>query len=126
MTFKTDFARVQGLGTAGDGVHHWWNQRISSLALIPLTPFFVITLGRAIGGGHEVLLATYSSFWNALVAVLFFAVTAWHLAQGLQVVIEDYVPQKGLRVALLVLNKLLCGAVGAAGILAVATILFRA
>lgn len=126
MRYKTDFARVQGLGAAGDGVHHWWMQRVSSIALIPLTVLFVIPFGRALGEGHAAMLATYQTFGHALVAVLFFLVAFWHLAQGAQVVIEDYVSGKGARVALLLVNKLFCGTMAAAGVLAVATILFRA
>ncbi len=126
MAYKTDMARVKGLGAAGDGAHHWWMQRISSVALVPLTILFVFPFGRALGGGMEALTATYSNFFNALVAMLFFLVGFWHLAQGAQVVIEDYVPQKPLRVALLMLNTFICGALAVAGTLAVATILFRA
>lgn len=125
MAYRTDLQRVQGLGAAGDGVHHWWAQRVSAIALIPLTPAFVIPFGRALGGGTEALLATYGSFGHALVAVLFIAVVAWHMMLGLQVVIEDYV-QGGARVVTLLLAKFFCGAFGAAGVLAVATILFRA
>ncbi len=126
MRYKTDYARVHGLGTAGDGVHHWWMQRISSVALIPLTVLFVIPFGRALGNGHEAMIAIYSTFGHALVAVLFFLVGFWHLAQGVQVVIEDYVPAKTVRVALLLVNALFCGALAIIGTLAVATILFRA
>jgi succinate dehydrogenase / fumarate reductase, membrane anchor subunit len=126
MRYKTDYARVHGLGAAGDGVHHWWMQRISSIALIPLTVLFVIPFGRALGSGHEAMIATYSNFGHALVAVLFFLVGFWHLAQGVQVVIEDYIHAKPLRVALLLANTLFCGALAIAGTLAVATILFRA
>ena len=126
MSFKTDYARVQGLGTAHEGVGHWWGQRVSSLALILLTPLFVIPVGRALGGRHETLDATYGSWGHAFVAISFILVACWHLAQGLQVVIEDYVPEKPLRTALLVANTLFGWALAAAGVLAVATILFRA
>lgn len=126
MRYKTDYARVQGLGAAGDGVHHWWMQRISSIALIPLTILFVIPFARALGDGYAAMLATYQTFGHALVAVLFFLVGFWHLAQGVQVVVEDYVPHKPTRVALLLANTLLCGTLAVAGSLAVATILFRA
>lgn len=126
MAFKTDYSRVHGLGAAGEGAHHWWMQRISSVALIPLTILFIIPFGRALGSGHEAMVATYSSFGNALVAVLFFMVGFWHLAQGVQVVIEDYVPHKPTRVALLMLNIFACGALAVAGMLAVATTLFGA
>lgn len=126
MGYKTDFSRVQGLGAAGDGVHHWWLQRITSVALIPLTILFVIPFARALGGGYEAMIATYSTFGHALVAVLFFLVGFWHLAMGLQTVIEDYVPNKPTRVVLLLGNTLFNGTLAVAGILAVATILFRA
>lgn len=126
MGYKTDFARVQGLGAAGDGAHHWWLHRISAIAMIPLTLLFVFPFARTLGGGYEAMIATYSTFGHALVAVLFFLVGFWHLAMGLQVVIEDYVPHKPTRVALLLCNTLFNGALAVAGILAVATILFRA
>lgn len=126
MGYKTDYARVHGLGSAGEGAHHWWMHRISSVALVPLTVLFVIPFGRALGGGYEAMLATYSSFGHALIAVLFLLTACWHLAQGAQVVIEDYVPHKPMRVTLLVVNVLFNGALAVAGILAVATILFRA
>lgn len=126
MRYKTDFARVQGLGAAGDGMHHWWMQRVSAIALVPLAVLFVIPFGRALGEGHAAMLATYQTFGHALVAVLFFLVGFWHLALGAQVVIEDYVPHKPTKVALLLANKLFCGTLAAAGVLAVATILFRA
>jgi succinate dehydrogenase / fumarate reductase membrane anchor subunit len=126
MRYKTDYARVQGLGAAGDGVHHWWMQRVSAIALAVLAVLFVIPFGRALGQGHEAMLATYQTFGHALVAVLFFLVGFWHLALGAQVVIEDYVSSKPARVALLLANKLICGLLAAAGVLAVATLLFRA
>jgi succinate dehydrogenase / fumarate reductase, membrane anchor subunit len=126
MRYKTDMARVRGLGAAGDGMHHWWMQRISSIALIPLTVAFVIPFGRSLGQGFEGMIATYSNFGHALVAVLFIAVGFWHLAQGLQVVIEDYIPAKPLRVVAVLANTLFCGALAMTGILAIATILFRA
>jgi succinate dehydrogenase / fumarate reductase membrane anchor subunit len=126
MRYKTDMARVRGLGAAGDGMHHWWMQRVSSVALIPLTVAFVLPFGRTLGQGYDAMIATYTNFGHALVAVLFFAVGFWHLAQGVQVVIEDYITSKPLRVGLLLANTLFCAALAMAGVLAVATILFRA
>jgi succinate dehydrogenase / fumarate reductase membrane anchor subunit len=126
MAFKTDYSRVQGLGSAGDGVHHWWMQRLTAVALVPLTVLFLIPFGRALGGGYEALVATYGQFGNALTAILFIAVACWHFSLGIQVVIEDYVPNKAQRVTLLILSKLFSAVLGAAGVLAVATILFSA
>ncbi len=126
MSYKTDYARVQGLGSAGDGAHHWWLHRLSAVALVPLTLLFLFPFARTLGGGYDVMLATYSTFGHALIAVLFFIVAFWHLAMGLQVIIEDYVPHKPTRVALLIGNTLFNGTLAVAGVLAVATILFRA
>lgn len=126
MSYKTDYARVHGHGAAGEGVGHWWSQRLSSVALIPLTLFFLFPFGKALGGGYEAVVATYTNWWHALVAAAFIIVSCWHLLQGLQVVIEDYVPAKGTRTALLLANTLFCWTLGAAGVFAVATILFSA
>jgi succinate dehydrogenase / fumarate reductase membrane anchor subunit len=125
MSYKTDSARVQGLGRAGEGVHHFWMQRVTSVALVPLTILFLIPFARALGGGHEALVATYGQFGHALTAILFIAVACWHFAIGIQVVIEDYV-HGATKVALIVLAKMFSAVLGAAGVLAVASILFRA
>ena len=107
-------------------MHHWWSQRVTSIALIPLTLLFLFPFGRTLGGGHEAFVATYSNLWHALVAVLFIIAAFAHLQQGLQTVIEDYVPNKTQRTAALLVNMLLCWALGAAGVLSVATVLFSA
>ncbi|MCC1480503.1 succinate dehydrogenase, hydrophobic membrane anchor protein [Roseibaca sp. Y0-43] len=126
MSFKSDYSRAHGHGAAGEGLHHWWSQRVTSIALIPLTLLFIFPFGRTLGGGHEAFVATYSNLWHALVAVLFIIAAFAHLQQGLQTVIEDYVPNKAQRTAALLVNMLLCWALGAAGVLSVATVLFSA
>lgn len=126
MQYKTDYSRVQGLGSAGDGVHHFWIQRVTSVALVPLTIMFLLPFGRALGGGYEALVATYGHFGNAVTAILFIAVACWHFSIGIQVVIEDYVSAKSTRVTLLILAKLFSAALAVCGVLAVAAILFRA
>ena len=124
MSFKTSRARVSGLGAAGHGTHHWWTQRITSVALVPLTILFVIPFAQVLGGSHAEVLALYGHPFHALVAILFIAVAFHHLAQGLQVVIEDYIHGKGLRTALLMGNAMLCFALGFAGVFAVLKIAF--
>lgn len=126
MDYKTDRSRVQGLGSAHEGAGHWWAQRLSSLALLPLTLLFLFPFARALGDGHAAVLALYQGWFHAFVAILFVAVAFWHLAQGLQVVIEDYIPSQVPRTALLLLNTLLCGTFAAAGIFAIAKIAFSA
>ena len=126
MTLKTPMNRVLGLGSAKDGVEHWWSQRISSIALIPLTILFVIPFAQTLGGGYAEMRAVYANPFHAVVAILFIAVTFWHLAQGLQVVIEDYVHGKAMRTSLLLANTLSCGLLGVAGVFAIAKIAFGA
>lgn len=126
MPFDTEYKRVHGLGRAGDGVHHWWIQRVTSVALVPLTILFLIPFGRALGGGYEALNATYGQFGNALTALLFLGVAGWHFALGIQVVIEDYVSSNATRVTLIILAKLFSYTLAVSGMLAVVTILLRA
>jgi succinate dehydrogenase / fumarate reductase membrane anchor subunit len=95
MQFRTDRQRVQGLGASRDGVGHWWSQRLTSIALVPLTVVFLFPL-----------------------------VGFRHLQQGIQVVIEDYVHDKPLLVGLQLANTLLCLAFAMTGIFAVASIAF--
>ncbi len=124
MTYKTDRARVSGLGSAGHGTEHWWLQRITAIALLPLAVLFVVPFARALGGAHGEVLALYAHPFHAIVAVLFIGVAFRHLALGLQVVIEDYVHAKAWRTGLLLGNTMFCAAFGVAGVFAVLKIAF--
>ncbi len=122
--YRTDKQRVIGLGSAKSGVHHWWSQRLSSVALLPLTILVIFPLDHALGSSWADVVATYSSPFHAIVMILFLAVGALHLQQGLQVVIEDYVHARPIRTALLLGNTMLCALLGLAGVFAVAKIAF--
>ncbi len=124
MGFRTDLQRVQGLGTSGDGVGHWWSQRLTAVAMVPLTVVFLFPFAQNLGGSWEAVRESYGHPFNAVTAILFLAVGFRHLQQGVQVVIEDYVHDKPLRTALLLANTLLTLAFAATGIFAVAKIAF--
>lgn len=126
MSYRTDKQNVLGLGTAKDGTGHWWSQRLTSVALVPLTLLFVFPFVRSLGQDFEAVRATYAHPFNAIVAILFVIVTFAHLQQGLQVVIEDYIHGKAMRTGLLLANTLFCWAVGLTGVFAVARIAFSA
>jgi succinate dehydrogenase / fumarate reductase membrane anchor subunit len=126
MGYRTPKARVVGLGSAGGGTHHWWTQRLSSVALLPLGALWVVPFAQVLGEGREAVLALYSQPFHAIVAALFVAVTFHHLAQGLQVVIEDYVHSRAWRTSLLIANGLGNAALGVAGVFAVLKIAFTA
>ncbi|MEM7057282.1 MAG: succinate dehydrogenase, hydrophobic membrane anchor protein [Pseudomonadota bacterium] len=124
MSYKTPKAMSAGLGSAGSGTHHWWQHRVSSIALIPLTILAILPFAQSLGSSHTDVLATYANPFHAIIAVLWLAVTFHHSMQGLQVVIEDYVHHKGWRTALLLGNQMFCGLFGFAGIFAILKIAF--
>ena len=124
MSFKTPKSMATGYGSAGGGTHHWWTHRITSVALIPLTIFFLLPFAGALGGSIEEVRAVYQNPFNAIVAILFIATMFHHLMQGLQVVIEDYVHHAGWRTGLLLGNTMFCAAFGLAGVFAVLKIAF--
>jgi succinate dehydrogenase / fumarate reductase membrane anchor subunit len=126
MSYRTARSRALGLGSAKEGVGHWWSQRLSSVALIPLTLLFIFPFAQSLGAGYAAVRATYANPFHAIVAILFIGATFLHLQQGLQVVIEDYVHDKALRTAALLANTTLTWAFGLAGVFAVAKIAFTA
>lgn len=122
MSYLTDRKRVQGLGSAKSGTHHFISQRVTAIALIPLVVLFVLPFGYNLGAGYDRVIAAYSHPINAIIAVLFFIAVFTHLRLGLQVVIEDYVHGKMARTALLLANTLFCWLLGLTGVFAVAKI----
>ncbi len=126
MSYITDRKRVDGLGSAHSGVGHWMSQRVTSIALIPLSLMFIFPFMRTIGADHAVMLQTYAHPYHALVATMFFIVLCMHLYQGLQVVIEDYIHGHRKRIGMLIANKLFWGGVGVTAAFAIAKIAFSA
>ena len=123
MKFQTDRSRAHGLGSAKDGVDHWWVQRVTAVALVPLGLLFIFPFASTIGEGHEAVLALYSHPWHAIIAGLFTMVAFNHLRLGLQVVIEDYV-HGAMRTIMLLGNTFFCALFGLAGVFAIAKIAF--
>lgn len=121
MSLRSPLSRARGLGSAKHGVHHFWVQRVSAVALIPLALWFVFSIAMlaAKGGSYEAVRywASYPSV--AVTLVLFLAAAAYHSALGVQVVIEDYVSSEGWKIAALMLSKLLHLVVAVAAIFAV-------
>lgn len=124
--FKTDRGRVIGLGSAKAGVHEWWMSRITSVALIPLGIFFLITVAPLIGNTYADVVATFQNPLTAILVILFLLVAFKHLADGLAEVIVDYIHHKGMLAVALVGSKLMCYGFGAAGAFAVAKIALSA
>jgi succinate dehydrogenase / fumarate reductase membrane anchor subunit len=123
-SYRSPLGRVRGLGAAHAGTQHWYLERVTSIALVPLTIWFVAAVIGLLGEPHAAVLDWLSSPWSATLAVLFVAVSFYHAALGLQVVIEDYVHSELPKTALLLAVKFLCGLLGTAGVLSVLKIAF--
>ncbi len=107
MALRSDLGRVRGLGSAKDGTSHWWAQRVTAVALVPLSIWFVFSVVNLVGvdkDGFKVWLNGPGSF---VLMALFLIALFYHMQLGLQVVIEDYVHNERNKVISLVFNKLL-------------------
>jgi succinate dehydrogenase / fumarate reductase membrane anchor subunit len=123
---RSPLGRAVGLGSAKEGVGHWWAQRLGSLALVPLGLWFAASVIALAGAPYVAFVAWLSSPLAATFMVLLLAVGFHHLAIGIQVVIEDYVHHEGAKIAALVVVKAACAVLAVAGIFAVGKIAFTA
>lgn len=111
---STSLHKVRGLGASHSGTGHFWHERLTSAALIPLTLWFAYSM-LGLAGASEVACITYlAEWWNALLMFAFVVVTLWHIKLGLQVVIDDYVHSAGKKIFLLLLVRFLVIATGSA------------
>lgn len=124
-TIRSPIGRARGLGTAHHGVHHWWMQRVSSVALIPLSAFFLFNLKHLINPNYMELI-TFLGQPHVTIALILFIITAfYHAMLGIQVIVEDYIHHKGAKVVILAFNQLFFLALGIAALYAVITIGFN-
>lgn len=114
--------REQALGPAKTGVAHWWAQRATAVALIPLTLWFVAALVGLAGRGHVAVIAWLESPLAAILTILLLLALFQHIALGLQVVIEDYLHPMRSKLAALLVVRLGCAALAVAGVFAVGRI----
>ena len=121
---RTPLARARGLGSAKAGVQHWWAQRLTAIALIPLVVWFAISLVMMSGAEYEVVRAWIGSPVVMVLLILTIAVGLHHAQLGIQVVIEDYVHSDGFKLALIVVVRFLAVFVGLAAIVAILNIGF--
>ena len=86
----TELGRVRGLGSAKEGAHHWWRQRVTAASNLFLLVWFMISLTRLSGFDYDSVHAWVGSAWVAVPLILLVISTCWHARLGLQVLIEDY------------------------------------
>lgn len=120
---RTPLGRVRGLGSAKDGTEHFWRQRVTAVANIPLILFFVGFLVSINGADYATVRAALASPLTAIVLIAVLVSALYHMRLGMQIIIEDYV-HGGLRVALILLNTFFAFAVGIASIFALLKMAF--
>ncbi len=121
---RTPLARARGLGSAKDGAGHWWAQRLTAIALIPLVVWFAISLVMLSGADYTVVRAWIGSPLVMMLLVLTIGVGLHHGQLGIQVVIEDYVGSDGWKLALIVIVKFIAVLFGLGAIVAILRIGF--
>src|SRR3954447_1439236 len=94
---RSPLARARGLGAAHAGSSHWWAQRVTAIALVPLTLWFIWSAVRLAGAPREVMAAWLSAPLPMVLMLALVVATFHHLQLGLQVVIEDYVPNEPIK-----------------------------
>jgi succinate dehydrogenase / fumarate reductase, membrane anchor subunit len=116
---RTPYAKVHGLGSARSGTEHFWYQRLTALANVPLTLFIIGLIVALHDQPHEAVRATLGSMPVALALLAFTVTGLWHMRLGMQTIIEDYVHGELLKYFALTLNMFIPAALGIACVFAV-------
>jgi succinate dehydrogenase / fumarate reductase, membrane anchor subunit len=124
MSLRSPLGRVLGLGSAKDGLHHWWMQRVSSVALVLLSIWFGVSLLTRGALDYASLIDWINGPINATLLVLLVVSVTYHSALGVQVVLEDYVSHKGAKLLSLIANQFVHLTLGAIGVLAILRVAF--
>jgi succinate dehydrogenase / fumarate reductase, membrane anchor subunit len=124
MSLQTPLRQVRGLGSAGNGVHHWWVQRLTAVALVPLSVWLLVSLLSLPALDFVTLVSWAGGTWTASLLILLVITASWHSSLGIQVILEDYVHDHGLKTVTLVLSGFVHAVLAAAGVFAVLRIAF--
>lgn len=124
MNYRTPVKQARGLGSARSGVGHWWMQRVTAIALVPLGIWFAASLIALLSADYATVTAWLSSPLNAVLTSLLLGVMFYHSWLGIQVVIEDYVHAEGLKIASLLVIKFIHVLLAAYGVFVVLRIAF--
>ena len=119
MSLRTSLSEAQGLGSAKSGTEHFWQQRMTAIANIPLVIFLLWFIVSHLGAARGDVVASVQNPFNAILLVLSFVSILWHMRLGMQAVIEDYVHGHAAKLVSLVLNNFYVAALGVAAFYAI-------
>jgi succinate dehydrogenase / fumarate reductase membrane anchor subunit len=122
MSMRTPLARVRGLGSAKSGAHHWWGQRLSAIALVPLLLWFMASLTTATTMEYATAVEWMRCPWNSTLLILMIGAMFYHAQLGLQVVFEDYISSHWLQVTSIIVVRFLAFLLAVVSIIAVLSI----
>jgi len=114
VRLRTPLAKIEGLGSAKAGTLHFWHQRMTAVALIPLSIWFAASALAYVGADQGAVAAYFADPINAVPMFLFIVAATYHMSLGLQIIIEDYFHNEGQKIALLLLNRFAAWVIGAA------------
>ena len=120
---RSPLGRARGVGSGHSGVHHWYSERITAIALVPLTIWFIISVLRMVGASQSMVAIWVASPLNAALLLALIAITFHHMQLGIQVVLEDYTPNPKKLMACVLINRgvaLLLGLIAAISVLKLA------
>jgi succinate dehydrogenase / fumarate reductase membrane anchor subunit len=124
MSLLTPFKRASGLGSTSDGVKHWWMQRMTAVALVPLTVWVAFSVAAHAGADYTSVATWFAQPFTTTMLTLFVFTAFLHASQGLTVVIEDYIHHDGIKVTALVGMKLVLVLLGTSSALSVLRVAF--
>lgn len=120
--YRTPLKTARGLGSAKEGLHHWVVQRITAVALVFLSLWFLYFVVNLVGSDHVAAMDAVAKPWNAVLLIAFVVASFWHAQLGLQVVLEDYVHSPGVAMASQLAVRFACALGALAGVFAVVLI----
>jgi succinate dehydrogenase / fumarate reductase membrane anchor subunit len=124
VSYRTPLSRARGLGSAKHGVSAWIGERVAAVALVPLTLWGVFAVLRLAARDYTFAVHWIAQPLNAVLMVLLLAISFWHMAGGVRVIIEDYVHVALNKSGLLILNLFVCGLAGALAIFSILKVAF--
>ena len=119
MNLQAPLAKARGLGSAKSGTHHFWNQRLTAIALVPLSLWIMVSIVKMTAMDYQTVSAWMASPLNAVLVLIFILAMYYHALLGVQVVIEDYIHTEWQKIACIILVKFLIILTGLTSALAV-------